>query len=153
MEGLNSCCFLLLLLFPVLQVPFLTIAREGRKEGKQSEAKQSKGSGVQVWMEALAGLEEVSTQEGVEVSGQWQTLCSGWTGSTQPEHEVEAASANCICLEGCSRFWVLYMSTDTSSPFLLYLSCTYTPHSLTPEHLHCFSTDTWAALVYQCSDL
>lgn len=60
--------------------------------------------------------------------------------------EVGVASANCICLEGCSRFRGLYMSTNASSPFRL--SYTHTPHSfigsLTLEHWPCFSTDTRA---------
>lgn len=147
MEGLNSCCCLLLLLFPVLQVP------EGGKAGRQAKQRiwSTSLNGSTCW----AGGGEHSG--GVEVSRQWQTICPGWTGSKQPEHELEAAPANCICLEGCSRFWGLYMSTDTSSPVLLYLSHTHTPHSLTcsltPEHWPCFSTDTWAALMYQCSDL
>lgn len=58
---INSSSCLLLLLFPVVQVPFWTIASQERKESKPR-----KGAGLPVQVEAVAGPVQVSTQEGWE---------------------------------------------------------------------------------------
>lgn len=68
---IKSKLLLLLLLVPVVQVPFWTTDSQGRKGSKPR-----KGSALPVQMEAVAGPVEVSAQEGWECPHR-ALLCPG----------------------------------------------------------------------------
>lgn len=143
MAGLNSSCCSLLLLDPVVQVPFWTVASQGRKESKPR-----KGSALPVQMEAVAGPEEVSTQEGWECPAGPCCAQADLGLHSQTSGRTWTCSSKLSLLESCSRFRECYTSIDTSAPFSLCLSHTLTPQMslsfipLSPEHQPCFPTDT-----------